>query len=228
MINHTQFITVGSSEHTALLTTITTTAQKPTEEVRHQPKLFPTEQHLIVGCSILDHQAIEVEGSMRHLCCHLAHPHGQFRIHHEHHFVEVARVQQLIFTAVARSQQFILQQSTPACRSRLPPAACLHCCRFYPPGPHQLMLQQQSSSQSMQQQETPDCRSRLPSQQLVFSAVVYSHLVPISSCCNNTHHLRPCCDRKHQIVEVACLHSCLLYTSPSPRDCIVSRMPSSA
>ena len=29
-------------------------------------------------------------------------------------------------------------------------------------------------------------------------------------------------------VTVACLYSCLLYTSPSPRDGLLSRMPSSA
>ena len=32
----------------------------------------------------------------------------------------------------------------------------------------------------------------------------------------------------HQIVSLGLAHSCLLYTSPSPRDATLSRMPSSA
>ena len=44
-------------------------------------------------------------------------------------------------------------------------------------------------------------------------------------------HVCDACDTVHYInpkVIVGCLPTCLLYTSPSPRDGLLSRMPSSA
>ena len=42
------------------------------------------------------------------------------------------------------------------------------------------------------------------------------------------HSLRPSTMNGHVVLYRACLHDCLLYTSPSPRDRTRSRMPSSA